>query len=760
MKDSRISGGSAPRRSRRTRLLDSRPVLVEIAVAAAVRGTFTYRVPSALAGEVALGQRVAVPFGRSRRATGYVVGFPTAPPPGLELRDVAEVLDPFPPFTPKLVELIRWAEEYYLAPPGELLRAALPPGLNTRKGTQGPARRGVEYAEADPGAAGAIAALSRAPAQRAALDYLLARGRIPVEELRAAFPRGRAALGALAKRGLVRLDTETPVARAGVLPSGGAPPRLTDAQAAALAEIEAASGAFATFLLHGVTGSGKTEVYLQAIARARAAGKGALVLVPEIALTPQLSGRFRARFGDEVALLHSGLSDAERHAEWLRLRRGDARICVGVRSAIFAPVQDLAVLVVDEEHEGSFKQEDGPAYHARDLAVVRGKLEDAVVILGSATPSLETLENARRGRYRKLDLPARVDDRPLPGVELVDLRRLRRPGQGLAPALLSPRLARALEETVAQGQQAILFLNRRGYETLVVCEACGEEARCTECAVSLTHHARRRILLCHYCGRTERMDGRCPACGGVRLGVGVGTEQVEEAVKAAVPGAKVARLDRDAVASADDTAAILARFARRDVDVLVGTQMVTKGHDFPGVTLVGVVLADTALALPDFRAAERTFQLLTQVAGRAGRGAEAGQVLVQTFNPQMRAVACAVAHDYAAFAEQELLERRRLGWPPFSRLLAARVEGSEMGARRAAEALAHAARPALQGEVAMLGPAPAAIERIRGRTRWHLLFRAPTPQALFRVHAAMARVAHKPPGGAAVRFDMDPNSMM
>ena len=753
-------------------------MLVEVAIAAAVRGTFTYRVPSALAEAVSLGQRVAVPFGRSRRATGYVVGFPSARPQGLELRDVIEVLDRFPPFTPGLVALIRWAEEYYLGAPGELLRAALPPGLNTRRGTQGPVRRGVEYAGAEPDAAGAIPALGRAPAQRAVLEYLLARGRIPLEELRRAFPHGRAALVALARRGLVRLDRETPVARAGVLDAGEAAPRLTAEQAAALAEIVGAFGGFATFLLHGVTGSGKTEVYLQAIARAREAGKGALVLVPEIALTPQLSGRFRARFGDDVALLHSGLSGAERHAEWLRLRRGEARICVGVRSAIFAPVLDLGVVVVDEEHEGSFKQEDGPAYHARDLAVVRGKLEDAVVILGSATPSLETLENARRGRYRRLELPRRVEDRPMPRVELVDLRRLRRPGQdlapqgapnkergfaagtGLAPGLLSPRLADALGETVAAGQQAILFLNRRGYETLVLCEGCGEEARCSQCAVALTHHARRGILLCHACGRAERMDARCPSCAGIRSGVGVGTEQVEEAVRARVPGARVARLDRDAVSGAGDTAALLARFARRDLDVLVGTQMVTKGHDFPGVTLVGVVLADTALALPDFRAGERTFQLLTQVAGRAGRGAEGGHVIVQTFNPAARAVARAVLHDYAAFAEEELEDRRRRGWPPFGRLLAVRVEGSEAGAPRTAEALARAARPALRGEVALLGPAPAAIERLRGKTRWHLLFRAAGPQPLFRIHAALTEVARRPPGGAQVRFDMDPISMM
>jgi len=735
-------------------------VLVQVAVAAAVRGTFTYRVPSGLAEEISLGQRVAVPFGRSRRATGYVVGFPTAPPVGLELRDVLEVLDPFPPFTPRLVELIRWAEEYYLVPPGELLRAALPPGLNTRAGQAGPERRGVEFAAPAEGAAAALAGLARARAQRATLDYLLARGRIPVDELKAAFPRGRPALRALARRGLVKLETETPVARGGLLPAGAAPQKLTPAQAEAVSTLVAALGTFQPFLLHGVTGSGKTEVYLQLISRARERGRGALVLVPEIALTPQLSGRFRARFGDEVALLHSGLSDAERHAEWLRLRQGQARICVGVRSAVFAPVQDLSVLVVDEEHDQSFKQEDGPPYHARDLAVVRAKLEDAVLVLGSATPSLETLDNARRGRYRTLTLPARIDNRPLPTVELVDLSLLRRKGPGKLPGLVSPPLAEALEATLDAGQQAILFLNRRGYQTLFVCEACGEEARCTACSVSLTHHARRGVLLCHYCGHSEPASTRCSTCGGLRFGVGVGTEQVEEAVRDLFPKARVTRLDRDAVSSADQTATVLARFANRELDVLVGTQMVTKGHDFPGVTLVGVVLADTALALPDFRAAERTFQLLAQVAGRAGRGADAGRVLVQTFNPRTPAVACAISHDFATFAEGELSRRQALGYPPFGRMMAVRTEGSEAGARRAAETLARIARPALKDEVVMLGPAPAALEKLRGQHRWHILFRAESPRSLFRVHAALSRALARPLGGASVRFDMDPYAML
>ena len=735
-------------------------MLVEVAVAAAVRGTFTYRVPAALAGEVSLGQRVAVPFGRSPRATGYVVGFPTIPPPGFDLRDVVAVLDAFPPFTPKLVELLRWAESYYLVPPGELLRAALPPGHTTRGGAAGPDRRRVEFAAPAPGAAEALATLGRARSQRAVLDYLLARGRITVEELKTAFPAGRTALLQLQKRGLAVLDSETPVTERGLLPAVDRAVELTSDQAAALAEVTGAFGTFGTFLLHGVTGSGKTEVYLRAIAAARAAGKGALVLVPEIALTPQLAGRFRARFGDQVALLHSGLSDAERHAEWLRLRRGEARICVGVRSAIFAPVEELAVIVVDEEHEPSFKQEDGPPYHARDLAVVRGKFEDAVVLLGSATPSLETLENARRGRYRLLSLPVRVDDRPMPRVELVDLTGRPRARRGEPPALLSAELQQALGETLAAGQQSILFLNRRGYQTLVLCESCGAEARCPDCSVALTHHARRGLLLCHYCGRSEPVGGRCGACDGVRFGLGFGTEQVEEAARRLLPGARVERLDRDAVSGAGDTAAVLARFARRELDVLVGTQMVTKGHDFPGVTLVGVVLADTSLGLPDFRAAERTFQLLTQVAGRAGRGADAGRVLIQTYNPATPAVARSVRHDYLGFAEEELERRRSLSYPPFARLMAVRVEGSEEGARRTAEALAEAARPALGPGTALIGPAPAAIERIRGKSRWHLLFRAPAHPPLMKIHRALALVAHRPPGGASIRFDMDPYSMM
>jgi primosomal protein N' (replication factor Y) len=376
-------------------------------------------------------------------------------------------------------------------------------------------------------------------------------------------------------------------------------------------------------------------------------------------------------------------------------------------------------------------------------------------VLGSATPSLETLENARRGRYRLLALQRRVDDRPLPRVEIVDLAKLRRTVP--SPGLLSPALAEALRETVAAGQQAILFLNRRGYQTLVLCQACGREARCPACAVSLTFHRRRGALLCHYCGRAERMTSDCPDCGGPRLGVGVGTEQVEEAVRRLLPAARLARLDRDAVSTAGDVAGLLARFARREVDVLVGTQMVAKGHDFPGVTLVGVVLADTALALPDFRAAERTFQLLAQVAGRAGRGSEGGRVLVQTWNPGSPAVACAASHDYARFAEAELAARLS-GLASFSASGRAR-RGPEAGAPLR-QALGARLAGAAAAPTAHAGPAPAALERLRGRSRWQIIFRSSDPAALRRAHRALLPTASRPPAGTSVRFDVDPQAML
>jgi primosomal protein N' (replication factor Y) len=533
-------------------------------------------------------------------------------------------------------------------------------------------------------------------------------------------------------------------------------------------------------------------------------GLGALVLVPEIALTPQLVGRFRGRFGDKVAVLHSGLRDAERLAEWRRLKSCEAPLAVGVRSAIFAPVDRLGIVVVDEEHDGSFKQEEKLRYHARDLAVVRAQRQGCPVVLGSATPSLESLANAQSGRYRLLELAHRVDDRPMPTVAIVDMRLAGRghvsaafpqlaaqskmraaearraaeasPSYGKGtptaaadeeprgPPLLSAELCQALDEVLARRQQAILFLNRRGTSTFHVCLACGRSIACVNCAVSLTAHGGSGRLLCHYCGHERALPQACPECGGPLDSLGMGTEAVEHELSTRFPGARLCRLDRDAAGGAEDVTALLASFAKGEKDILVGTQMVAKGHDFPGVTLVGVLLADIALNLPDFRAAERTFQLLAQVAGRAGRGSEPGRVVVQTFNPEAAAIGCVVGHDYKTFAEHELALRKAFRYPPYCRLLAVRIDGFKpaetmQAAKLVAQAAADAAR-ASGGQLRLFGPAKAPFSRLRGRLRWQLLIKGPTARALVPAAEAIEAIAEDLPGGARASLDVDPIGLL
>jgi primosomal protein N' (replication factor Y) len=538
-------------------------------------------------------------------------------------------------------------------------------------------------------------------------------------------------------------------------------PTLTAEQGQAVAAITAglAVDAFSAFLLHGVTGSGKTEVYLRVIAEARRGGRGAIVLVPEISLTPQLAARFRARFGDDVAVLHSGLADGERFDAWQRLREGRVGIALGARSAVFAPVARLGVVVVDEEHDASFKQEEGVRYHGRDLALVRAQQARAVCVLGSATPSLETYHNAAEGgRMGRLVLASRATARPLPCVEVIDLRKHKADREGL----LSAPLALALEETVRAGEQAILFLNRRGFATFLLCRACGHALRCDDCSVALTLHRGRGALVCHYCGRATRRPETCPACRATALAdLGAGTERVEAALRERFPEARVGRLDRD-TSGGKGLARILGAMAAREIDILVGTQMVTKGHDFPGVTLVGVVLADTGLNWPDFRAAERGFQLLTQVAGRAGRGEQPGRVIIQTYNPDHPAVACAKDHDYLRFVAGELGAREELGYPPFGRLVAVRLEGvDEAAVREVAESLADAAR-AWMGRtgqsIVLKGPAPAPIARIRGRTRWQLLLKGER-QAVRALGWHLLR-AVRPTRDVRVHVDVDPMSAL
>ncbi len=743
-----------------------RAVLIDVAVGAPVRGTFTYEAEDGLALEP--GRRLVVPFGR-RRAIGFYLGPASAQPDG-PVKRVEQVLDQGAVFPPDVLGLIRFAADYYLYPLGEALRGALPPELGRvgevgrERAERAPAIEAVELV-ADPDEA--RAALGRSRSQAAIVEHLAARGgSTPVEELKLAVKGAPALLRKLEERGLVRLVRvekrldDAPFRQEHV----HAP---TPAQARACDSITEALCRFETFLLHGVTGSGKTEVYLRVIAEARSRGLGALVLVPEIALTPQLAGRFRSRFGPDVAVLHSGLSDRERSQEFARLLSGEARIAVGVRSAVFAPVCDLGVVIVDEEHEPSFKQEEKLRYHARDLAVYRARLLGVPCVLGSATPSLETLKNAHDGRYRLLELRERVDARPMPEVELVDLaqrgrRKEKPPAEEKAePQLVGAVLAAAIEEALASRKQSILFLNRRGNASLVVCASCGEGARCTSCDVALTHHLHRNELRCHYCDFRTRKPDTCPGCGGELLVLGIGTERVEQELKRRFPDARTLRLDRDAASTSAELTRILASFARGEADILVGTQMVAKGHDFPGVTLVGVILADVGLGLPDFRASERTFQLLAQVAGRAGRGKDPGRVVVQTFNPEAEAVAFVRTHDYEQFAVAELARRKELGYPPFRRMLAVRLEGEDgVATERTARRLAEAARKWAVPGVQLLGPAPAPIAKLRGRMRFQILLLADGVRPLHTVARRLLEVADQAPAGVKVALDVDPASML
>ena len=631
----------------------------------------------------------------------------------------------------------------------------------------------VELAEAAPGAVPP----ARAPKQAALVAWLLARAgptqqgpqpstpepprdrRVPVEELLAAFPGARPQLRKLARDGLVLLSkAKAGASRLPDAPWGSSDHLATPAQAAALAALKLAidGAAFAPFLLDGVTGSGKTWVYLEAIAHARALGRSAIALVPEIALTPQLAGRFRARFGDDVAVLHSGLSERERLGEWHRVRDGRAGIVVGARSAIWAPVARLGILVVDEEHEPSYKQEDRLRYNARDLALVRAQRARAVCVLGSATPSLETLRRAQEGKLTTLRLPERVDGRPLPALTI-----LRRP---VTDRLFTAPLAAALGETLSRGEQSILFLNRRGHSRTLLCAACGSAVGCPNCSVALVlHRAQREELRCHLCGHREPPRTACVSCAGRKLvALGGGTEKVEEELRALLPLARVARLDRDAAGGPGEAAAILVAFARRELDVLVGTQMVAKGHDFPGVTLVGVLDADGPLHLPDFRAAERCVQLLSQVAGRAGRGTLPGRVLVQAFRPDEPAIAA--SGDYASFAAAELERRAALEFPPFVRLAAVRLQGNVEGrVKGAAERLAAVARRAIEQGLpaSVLGPAPAPLARLRGKHRYQLLLRARDHGPLHTLGRALAE-AHEQagPSGVELALDIDPAALL
>jgi primosomal protein N' (replication factor Y) len=755
-------------------------MIADVAVPVPLGRPFSYEVPDALVAQVSPGIRVLCPFG-PRKTLGVVLGVSDREPSfdKSKLRAISAVVDPEPVLLPELLAFLRDLAAYYLAPIGEVLRMALPAlerdqvralkahdeegkSLKGRK-VGGRLITMVKLLEGTAGEPEGRAKLRGRAAE--VLDYLQACPETSVPRLEQRWKGARAAVKRLAALGLVELTKrEVPASPFFADPiDRDVPPPLNAAQERAVIALrDALAGKAAhSFLLFGVTGSGKTEVYLRAIAACLAGGRGALVLVPEIALTPQLVGRFRARFGDDVAVIHSGLKEAERHRMWLRLRSGEVKVAIGARSALFAPVQKLGLIVVDEEHDGSFKQEEGARYHARDMALLRAHRAGAVAVLGSATPSLESEMRSRQGKLTRLELPDRAHRAAvLPKVEIVDLKRIG-PGPSGHP-LLSLPLYRAIEQTLAAGEQSILFLNRRGFAPSVICEKCGTIVRCKLCSVALTFH-RGKGLVCHYCDYRTQLAPGCTECSGRLALEGLGTEKLEGAVSTAFPSARVARLDRD-VASGAEAETIMERVRSGEVDILVGTQMVTKGHDLPRVTLVGVINADASLSMPDFRAAERSFQLLVQVAGRAGRGDRPGTVLIQTRDPDHPAIVFAARHDVPGFARRELADREEGPYPPFARLAMIRLDGLEEqrteGAAAAVADVLRAMKPVQGGQVQVLGPVAPPLARLRGRFRFQVLLRAkergPLRACLLSLMPGLEQIG----AGVRIVIDVDPVQMM
>jgi primosomal protein N' (replication factor Y) (superfamily II helicase) len=597
-------------------------------------------------------------------------------------------------------------------------------------------------------------------AERELLSYLeLHPGSHNVAELEPAVPKASTAARALARRDLVKLTLEAVAASAFPF---RAPHLLNRDQQAAFDRIGAAleEKQFRTFLLEGVTGSGKTEVYLKAIDRTLELGRSALMLVPEIGLTPAVAGQFHHRFGERVAILHSAFHDSERAQEWRRIRSGEARVVVATRSGVFAPVRDLGLIIVDEEHDQSYKQQETPRYHGRDVAIVRARDAGAVVVLGSATPSLESRFNAERGKYERLLLPERVESRPMPVVEVIDTRQefLETRKQ----ATFSRALIDAVTERLDNGEQSMVLLNRRGFSSFMTCRACGERLECPNCSVTLTFHRRDRRMLCHYCNFSSRVPERCPKCDSDHIQfLGLGSERVEDELHGAFPRARIARIDRDTTGGKRDYEAILAKFRAGEFDILVGTQMIAKGHDIPNVTLVGIVSADTGLGLQDFRAAERTFQLLTQAAGRAGRGNTPGIVLMQTINPDHYAIRFAAEQDYEKFYAKELEFRRLMHYPPFSALANVIVRGTrEEEALARSAALGRLVNPAPEG-VKILGPAAASLARLKNEYRYQMLIKTSSRkrlnEILGRVRGFAAAEKWNP---TALMIDVDPMTIL
>ena len=760
-------------------------MIARVTLELALRKEFDYAIPPELEGQVEVGSRVQVPFG-PRKVLGCVTGL-AEESAYTKLKPILRVIGAQALLTPKIIQLSRWVGDYYCCPPETALKSMLPEAVRREEAGW----RERLKVRAVP-VSGELPALPRR--QQEIWRLIQERQELPLQELIALARTTATTIRRLEDHGLISIAPEIserdPYAREHILPSQSLP--LNPAQARALAVIMAAMdcdkpaartpkpqstqpslalpahqarpGASGVFLLHGVTGSGKTEVYLQAIAHALEQGKGAIVLVPEISLTPQTVERFKARFTTGplrtlVAVLHSHLSAGERHDEWHKIRQGRARIVIGARSAVFAPVEPLGLIVVDEEHEHSYKQEEAPRYHARDVAIVRGQMENATVLLGSATPSLESFYNCKQGKYQLLEMLERADDKKMPVVRIVDMRQTVRGSKGIP--IFSPQLKEAINQRLERQEQVILFLNRRGYSTSLQCPLCGFVAECPNCSVSLTYHRQEQRLCCHICSHQELVPTVCPnqQCRNPAIRYsGVGTQRVEETLTKLFPHARVKRMDSDALKRKEDYRRILGDFRIGKIDILIGTQMIAKGLHFPNVTLVGIIYADMALHQPDFRAGERTFQLLTQVAGRAGRGDVEGEVFVQAFTPFHPAIQFARRHDFPGFYEQELEFREQLKYPPVSRVALLTLKGrNEEKVRFAADYLKRELdKLAVRiKDLIIAGPAPAPLLRAETYYRHQIMLRTRQMSTLSR-HLAATTQALSLPTEVALSVDIDP----
>ena len=749
------------------------PGLVEVALPVPLFQTFTYALPDGVDAPEP-GSRVVVPF-LNRKEIGICLGPARPGGSAKRIKRIIEIPDAEPAISPTMIELCRWMADYYIVPLGIALRSALPAAM-TGAAKPRPSRkthRVVRLRDDLPTLTHREKAFARAPQQRAVFELLESLGgQSTLNHLLERLAVSPSVVKALEKRGLISIESEA-VDRDPFLtrPPDRAPRHApTGPQKAAIDKLTGGQPGD-VFLLHGVTGSGKTLVYIELLREVvDVRGRTAIVLVPEIALTPQTVDRFRAVFGDRVAVLHSALSDGERYDAWLALKRGDKRIVVGARSAIFAPLADLGAVIVDEEHESSYKQGETPRYHARELAIVRARLEGAVVVLGSATPSIETWTNALAGKYNLLTLPDRVGGGRLPSVDVVDLRHrpVANPDSSIGTgyeSVIREELDRALGATLLRGEQSILLLNRRGYSSFVQCNDCGDVVVCPNCSITLTHHRAPERLLCHYCAHQEPVRTKCTRCGGQTLrNRGLGTQQIERLVSERFPSARIARMDVDTTSGKWAHAEILDRVAGREIDILLGTQMIAKGLDFPNVTLVGVVDADVGINLPDFRASERCFQLLSQVAGRAGRGPKGGQVLIQTRLPRHHAVVCALTHDFHGFVKEELEGRVNPPYPPNVRLVNIVFSGTNANATAdlaegAAEWLKRLVRSQKITDVTLIGPAPCPIERVKTRWRWHVLLKSVSPGELTRVSRYFME-RFKVPAALRMTLDRDPVALL